>query len=165
MGPVNRKSIIQKFTDSDKCPALHQRPKLFFFQACRGADSQQVTPSQPVEVIQADGAGGNECDKGGLNRADFLIGSATIEDFVSYRSTEHGSFFIRLLCLELQENGHKTYIEDIMREVNRKVSTHRKDHTMMPEYSSALTKKLIFARPKYCLVEAAQKMLHNQMFY
>jgi len=164
--PVIRKQIIQKFTDSDKCPALHQRPKLFFFQACRGTDRQQGIPPPSPEIIQSDGeCGANESQQGGPNRADFFIGSATIEDFVSYRSTEHGSFFIRHLCNELQENGHKLYIEDIMREVNRKVFNYRKDHTMMPEYSSALTKKLIFARPKFCLVEAAQKMLHNQMFY
>jgi hypothetical protein len=123
---VNRNDIILKFVDSKGIPNLHLRPKMFFFQACRGAESQQGVPKRSLETIRSDNAaGGIDTHEGWPNRSDFLVSSATIEDFVSFRSTEHGSFFIRILCDELQKNGHKVCIQDILTTVNRRVASHK----------------------------------------
>ena len=49
------------------------------------------------------------------------MASATIEDFVSFRSTVEGSFFIRHLCKVLQDYGHEKTLADVMIIVNNKV--------------------------------------------
>ena len=49
------------------------------------------------------------------------VASATIQDFVSFRSTVEGSFFIRHLCKVLQDHGHEKTLADLMIIVNSKV--------------------------------------------
>ena len=49
------------------------------------------------------------------------VASATIQDFVSFRSTVEGSFFIRHLCKVLQDHGHQKTLADLMIIVNNKV--------------------------------------------
>ena len=49
------------------------------------------------------------------------VASATIQDFVSFRSTVEGSFFIRHLCKVLQDHGQEKTLADVMIIVNNKV--------------------------------------------
>ena len=58
---------------------------------------------------------------------DVLIASSTIADFVAFRSTVDGSFFIRHLCQVFQDHAHEDTVQDMLLRVNDKVremSTH-----------------------------------------
>lgn len=86
------------------CPQLAEKPKLFFIQACQGkaiqcpvyveADAripdlscmqQSVSPSESIP-----------------EEADFLLGMATIDGYVSFRHVQQGTWYIQALCSKLQ---------------------------------------------------------------
>jgi len=115
---MDRKKIINKFADASNCPNLSKKPKLFFFQACRGNETPQAQP-QSRETVASDSA--VPCTNGWPAISDYMVASATIEDFVSFRSTIEGSFFILHLCKALQKYGHEKALGDIMINVNKNV--------------------------------------------
>ncbi|XP_041117553.1 caspase-8-like isoform X2 [Polyodon spathula] len=107
---VSIREITSYFTGCS-CPSLKEKPKVFFIQACQGQKRQIA-----VE-IQADGEGPAsqpetepklEADADPVqmdtipNDSDFLLGMATMEDYLSYRSISKGSFYIQALCRNLE---------------------------------------------------------------
>ncbi|MBN3312538.1 CASP8 protein, partial [Atractosteus spatula] len=147
--PVLIRQITSYFTSSN-CVSLIRKPKLFFIQACQGQNKQ------PGVSIVSDGRSEAqreiEADAGVIQQdtipddSDFLLGMATVEDYLSYRSTSSGSFFIQALCKHLQEGCRKNEdILSILTKVNREVSQgNYKNAKQMPEPRYTLTKKLIF---------------------
>lgn len=93
-----------------------------------------------------------------------MVASATIEDFVSFRSTIEGSFFILHLCKALQKYGHEKALGDIMINVNKNVASYRQDFPSQPEYTTTMTKKFMFKRSKASIVNGMEKMIQNQLF-
>uniref|UniRef100_W5MXS4 Caspase 8 n=1 Tax=Lepisosteus oculatus TaxID=7918 RepID=W5MXS4_LEPOC len=147
--PVLIRQITSYFTSSN-CVSLIRKPKLFFIQACQGQNKQ------PGVSIVSDGHSEAqreiEADAGVIQQdtipddSDFLLGMATVEDYLSYRSTSRGSFFIQALCKHLQEGCRKNEdILSILTKVNREVSQGTYVNAkQMPEPRYTLTKKLIF---------------------
>jgi len=157
---IDRKKIINTFADASKWRNLHRKPKLFFFQACRGNENQGPNFQAPI----ASDSAVPEID-GWPNFSDYMVASSTIEDFVSFRSTIDGSFFIRHLCDELQTHGHERSIGDVMTTVIRKVAGHRPDYPEIPECKTTMTKKFQFQRTKQGFINGVEKKLKNGMFY
>eukprot|EP00092_Neocalanus_flemingeri_P063231 GFUD01076461.1.p1 GENE.GFUD01076461.1~~GFUD01076461.1.p1 ORF type:complete len:523 (+),score=152.86 GFUD01076461.1:49-1617(+) len=156
---MDRKKIISMFADASKCPNLQKKPKLFFFQACRGVENTATTCQ---EHIASDSA--VHCVGGWPAISDYMVASATIEDFVSFRSTVEGSFFIRHLCKVFQEHGHEKTLADLMIIVNSKVAGHRQDFPSQPEYTSTMSKKFMFKRTRQSTVSGVEKMAKNGLF-
>ncbi|XP_053389766.1 caspase-3-like isoform X2 [Mercenaria mercenaria] len=57
------------------------------------------------------------------DEADFLIGYATVSGYVSFRSRNHGSWYIRKLCEILDSHADRCDLLSILTEVNRQVAT------------------------------------------
>ncbi|RXN00252.1 Caspase-8 [Acipenser ruthenus] len=157
---VSIREITSYFTGS-RCPSLKEKPKVFFIQACQGQKTQIAVK------IHADGEGPAsqpetepepEADAGPVqadtipNDSDFLLGMATVEDYLSYRSVSKGSFYMQALCrnLELLCPSNEDILS-ILTTVNRDVSSetfmNRENVTnnkQMPEPRYTLTKKLFF---------------------
>ncbi|XP_029081815.1 caspase-8 isoform X2 [Monodon monoceros] len=96
--------LTSYFTGS-KCPSLLGKPKIFFIQACQGDNYQRgiavETDSEQKETYL-------EIDSSLQKRyipdeADFLLGMATVNNCVSYRSTMEGTWYIQSLCQSLRE--------------------------------------------------------------
>ncbi|XP_036242830.1 caspase-8-like isoform X2 [Molothrus ater] len=84
------------------------------------------------------------------DRADILIGMATVEDYLCYRSRRTGSVYIQSLC-EMMELlcPQRVDLANILTEVNREVA--KKDmegFKQMPKITSTLLKLLIFEVPQ-----------------
>ncbi|XP_050772781.1 caspase-8 isoform X1 [Gopherus flavomarginatus] len=152
-GTDGQETAIQELTTSFtgmNCPSLAGKPKVFFIQACQGDTFQKgvhiETDSAELDSsVEADARFQLECIP---DEADFLLGMATMKDFVSYRSTTQGTWYIQSLCEHLEKSCPRGEdILSILTAVNREVS--RKNDRLnqgkqMPQPSFTLRKKLIF---------------------
>uniref|UniRef100_A0A8C4VE37 Caspase 10 n=1 Tax=Falco tinnunculus TaxID=100819 RepID=A0A8C4VE37_FALTI len=150
---VSIRMIMSHFT-AKQCPQLAEKPKLFFIQACQGKEiqcpvyveadaripdlssmQQSVSPSESIP-----------------EEADFLLGMATIDGYVSFRHIQQGAWYIQALCSKLQllvPRGED--ILSILTEVNEDVG-RRVDRLgtkkQMPQPAYTLRRKLIFPIPR-----------------
>ncbi|XP_066544409.1 caspase-8 isoform X2 [Amia ocellicauda] len=148
---VTIKEIISHF-DGKNCPTLLEKPKVFFIQACQGNEMQEAAS------VQADGDEDTEADAMTYSptlpiEADYLIGMATVQDCLSIRSLDKGSWYIQSLCRHLTEDCPRgEEIHSILTKVNDEVSTltgclKGKEARQIPEPRYTLRKKLIFHLP------------------
>lgn len=96
---------------------------------------------------------GEDTDGGGYSRsslpteADFIIAYATLPNFVSWRNSEFGSWFIKALTDTMFESAGKDHFLDMLTEVNRRVAEEFQSkgrNKQMPAPVTMLTRKLYF---------------------
>lgn len=81
------------------------------------------------------------------NNSDFLIARSTMTDYVSFRNTTTGSWFIQHLTEELDRAGTEVDLLTLLTFVNRLVSERESSNGKYKQIlciSTMLTKKLIF---------------------
>ncbi|XP_051479601.1 caspase-10 isoform X2 [Apus apus] len=150
---VSIRTIMSHFT-AKQCPQLAEKPKLFFIQACQGKEIQR-----PVHV-EADAQIPNltsmqqsiSPSESIPEEADFLLGMATIDGYVSFRHIQQGAWYIQALCSKLEllvPRGED--ILSILTEVNEDVG-RRVDRLgtkkQMPQPAYTLRRKFIFPIPR-----------------
>ncbi|XP_041117554.1 caspase-8-like [Polyodon spathula] len=146
-------SEITKPFSGKNCHLLIGKPKVFFIQACQGQKTQSGVP------IEADGYT-PELEKDALvpnsipEDADFLVGMATVEGYVSYRDPSKGTWYIQSLCqnlLHLVPRGED--LLSILTKVNMDVSRKTDEYRIkkqIPQPAFSLRKKLVFPIPAEC---------------
>nr|XP_054492396.1 caspase-8-like isoform X1 [Agelaius phoeniceus]XP_054492397.1 caspase-8-like isoform X1 [Agelaius phoeniceus]XP_054492398.1 caspase-8-like isoform X1 [Agelaius phoeniceus] len=144
---VNIEALVSRFTGTN-CPSLAGKPKVFIIQACQGSEHH------PSVAVESDSSGHLEVDARPPtsipDRADILIGMATVEDYFCYRSRRTGSVYIQSLC-EMMELlcPQRRDLASILTEVNREVATKDiEGFKQMPKITSTLLKLLIFEVPQ-----------------
>ncbi|NWW49821.1 CASP8 protein, partial [Pedionomus torquatus] len=144
---VNIKDLLSCFSGSN-CPSLAGKPKVFFIQACQGS------AHHPAVTVEEDFSGHLETDAIPLttipDKADILLGTATVEDYECYRYPETGSIYIQCLCekMELLCPLRKDLVT-ILTEVNKEVAAKVfRGWKQMPMILSTLRKHLIFQIPQ-----------------
>lgn len=93
--PLSLKQILSTFKATNQSP-LTGKPKVFLIQACQGI---QIQPGVLLKDLEID----EFCASSIPEAADFLVAIATVEDFVSFRNRENGSWFIQSVCQQLEE--------------------------------------------------------------
>ncbi|KAK6484966.1 caspase-8-like [Huso huso] len=141
---------LVSYFNGQNCPSLLTKPKVFFIQACQGKTNQQsvqVDGDEPGSAALESDALATPFD------ADRLIGMATVQDCLSFRSKQKGSWYIQALCKHLKQSCPSGEdIHAILTKVNNDVSKEQgyiRDKLMkqMPEPRHTLTKKLVFRVP------------------
>ncbi|XP_067405025.1 caspase-10 isoform X2 [Emydura macquarii macquarii] len=95
---------IMSYFSARQCPQLAEKPKLFFIQACQGKKIQQAV------YIEADAQNPDLLPTQQVvspsesipEEADFLLGMATVNGYVSFRHIHEGTWYIQALCNKLQ---------------------------------------------------------------
>ncbi|NXN16029.1 CASP8 protein, partial [Indicator maculatus] len=144
---------IQELTTSftgHNCCSLAGKPKVFFIQACQGESFQKGVPIETDAVeqdssVETDARLQFDCIPA---EADFLLGMATLQDYVSYRSRREGTWYIQALCQHLEYSCPRgedilTILTAVNQEVSKK-SCSQNAQKQMPQPSFTLRKKLIF---------------------
>jgi len=108
---INVKDLVEQ-VHVKNAPNLVGKPKLFFFQACRGGqymDGQKLQAvafkANPVRISWPDAA-------------DILCHFATTEGHLSFRNPNHGSWFIRNLTDKIDKYGLKQEFHHVLLRVN-----------------------------------------------
>ncbi|NXX69272.1 CASP8 protein, partial [Spizella passerina] len=144
---VNIEALVSRFTGTN-CPSLAGKPKVFIIQACQGSERH------PSVAVESDSSGHLEVDARPStsipDRADILIGMATVEDYLCYRSPNTGSVYIQSLCETLKSLcPRRVDLTTILTKVNHEVATKDiKGFKQMPKITSTLLKLLIFEVPQ-----------------
>ncbi|KAK3097715.1 hypothetical protein FSP39_012400 [Pinctada imbricata] len=141
----------------DVCPSLTDKPKMFFIQACQVWTGNDPTPNEAVSDAQnvSQGTYSQESRTSCIPiipmDADFLLGMATVTNYVSYRTNE-GSFYIQSLTKNLMKFSPREDVLSILTEVNREVANETavcesRMAKQIPEPRSRLRKK-VYLNPK-----------------
>ncbi|NWT96760.1 CASP8 protein, partial [Urocynchramus pylzowi] len=144
---VNIEDLVSCFTGTN-CPSLAGKPKVFIIQACQGS------VRHPSVAVESDSSGYLEVDASPLtsipDKADILIGMATVEDYLSFRSRKTGSVYIQSLCEKMKLLCPlRVDLAAILTEVNNEVAGRELEGSkQMPKITSTLLKRLIFEVPQ-----------------
>ena len=157
---MSRTDIIRLFT-GDYCPVLRDKPKIFFFQNCRGAETH-IEDTTRLEPLMADAECSDDVshqsDRNKQNTAipaDVLRLYATAEGKVAYRD-DKGSIFLRCLYEILSDPQLRRLpicqLETVLRnrvytQSKADLSADNKIGGQLPESTTSLTKDFYFCLP------------------
>jgi len=144
-------SFIDPFTT---VKSLKDKPKLFFFNACRG---DEMTPTHDHDGDDDDEYKAsihlNELSKTPIV-ADIAFFFSTTANYYSIRECENGSWYIQILCDVIDKYKTKKDLLQIMTKVNdlvkKKEGKDKKGRLvkMHPTFTSQLGKEFYFTLPK-----------------
>jgi hypothetical protein len=138
--PISLEQIVMNFK---QCKDLAGKPKLFFIQACRGAQQDSGTSVQltnpatkPIPLRLP-------------SESDILLANSAAYGFESYRNREAGSWFITTLMEELSKHAHEMHLMDILTHVNHAIARYETQdgNKQMSCQVTTLTKFVYFKYP------------------
>lgn len=124
---VTTSEILEQISN---CQALAGKPKLAFFQACRGDNydasdckSENHSAEDEEEEDKEDDVTETDANPPGyVNLQDFIVGFPTQSGFRSFRNTKNGSWYLNAIVRVFMEDSHHMDVSAMLRKVNGIVS-------------------------------------------
>lgn len=166
---------LKNAVDGNNSPTLVGKPKLFFIQACQGVakdggvgiegsmgdplpasipsyselgiKERQKVAENIVGKGRTDSTTADIVSEGRVSsKSDIFVALATVPDFVSWRNTNWGTWFIQAVVYIFSKLSYKYQLTDLMTYVNKLVSRAetRKGFKQVSVYASSLTSQLYF---------------------
>lgn len=113
---VSLEDVFEMFNNKN-CPGLHEKPKIFIIQACRGEkrDNGIETDDEPMQLDDIS-------EKRRLPTfSDYFIIYPTQADHVALRHSRTGSVMIEKMIDVYKQYGNKWHIVDFFTQVNNRV--------------------------------------------
>nr|AGY56134.1 caspase-8 [Schmidtea mediterranea] len=119
--------------NAKNCEAYKNKPKLFFIQACQGDRFHEGIPESGIQSSQISLTQENlhllkppikQYKNSDIipEEADFIYGMSTVADYVAFRSTKKGSWYISELCKRVNKEAQTNDIISILTNVIHDVS-------------------------------------------
>lgn len=141
---------IVKMLNNENCPQLIGKPKLFFFNCCRG-DSRDSGPNFfGLDIDKKAVSDAVSFEKSKIPLAnDLMICFSTVDGYVSWRNEETGSWFGTALSYALMKHSHDKELHHILTIasdfVNNKVTLNGEKQVMEHTYRGF--RKLFYFNP------------------
>ncbi|XP_044210493.1 caspase a-like [Thunnus albacares] len=158
---------IYKHLDTQKCPALLNKPKIIIIQACRGGKKGSVLVSDSAQAavvcddaLQPDlslSAGVEDIEEDAVRHAhkekDFIALLSSTPDTVSHRDENKGSFLIQYIVEVFNDSWREDDIDELFRKVMQRfedllVPTERGHDTQMPTKERCTLTRRFYLRPQ-----------------
>ena len=135
---------LYDYLKGDNCKELIGKPKMFFFQSCRGKKIDVAVDEQTADLPDL------VIDSKVPALADFFFGYATSADTKAL-VTEGGSRYIIELCKTLALHAQHASLTEMMTYTNHRVGAHaieldggKQEGKQAPVFSSSATKEVFF---------------------
>ncbi|CAH1787639.1 unnamed protein product [Owenia fusiformis] len=151
---------IYNYFNGENCKSLIGKPKIIIIQACQGKDEDGGVVPDGGEVKQDDNVDASSPSPSDLmdekdypdgaqkspTMADFFIATATTQDYVSWRNTQTGTWFIQALVHIYRKYAGKKDISAMSSKVNSLVAskTSTAGKKQIPDFRNRLRKKFYF---------------------
>ncbi|XP_011647527.1 caspase-1-like [Pogonomyrmex barbatus] len=140
---------------ASKCTTLAGKPKMFFFQACRGDESDSSVQLAPRSLIQTetDASPAGPASYEIPTHADFLLAHSSVQGFLGWRDPEYGTWYINCLCDVMDEHGTTMDLLNMLTLTARKVATeyvsihdniYLNNKRQVPSVTTMLTRSVYF---------------------
>jgi len=161
--PMDRRKIIKMFNEHQNIPNFRDKPRIFVFQACRGVE-QNSSLEQGIKQVDESLVEEEEDIYARVPEGDYLVCNATVENHLTYRSIERGSFYISQLCEVLVTDGHVKDILSILTTVNAMMKIYDNRYPSRSAFDSKLTKKFYFERSMESFAQAVEMHIQDEVF-
>lgn len=124
-GGLSKIEDLTAYFDGTQCPTLIGKPKIFILQACRGGNFDDGVEATDDATAQEREEDYEEIDGRYTllpDKADFVLAYATAPQYVSWRNSAFGTWFIKAFTETMYERARTDHFMDILTEVNRKVA-------------------------------------------
>nr|CAH0100029.1 unnamed protein product [Daphnia galeata] len=117
--------LLRRFNNLN-CPLLKGKPKIFFFQFCRGDNidfGHRVTPVifQSGRTVTDGNAVPTSPTEIERSYGDMLITYSTLPGYVSYREESEGTWFIKALSLTFMRDAHECHVDRLLQIVDEQI--------------------------------------------
>ena len=145
------------YFNAKNCTGLHEKPKLFLVQACRGEKFNVDYPLDSDTV--SDGYASTDGPQLQVESSirDASIVYAAVPYFVSLRCEEKGSYLVQCFCHVFRNHAHEDELRTLLQKVSREMAQiesefpHR--HEIIPVRSIPEEKTVLFNKKLYFNVD------------
>ena len=144
---------IMSFFENCNCSGLVNKPKIFFFNACRGEESNTSAIETCGHNLKRDHVGGSTYTDttkkdASFRSSDYAKLHSTVPDYISNRNVNEGSSFVQACCDIIDQHASNWDLQHMVKLIIAQCKKPPKDEldfdSQVPEFTHCLLKDFYF---------------------